>query len=109
MADHSPGPWRVVDDSTGSYVVGRNPNFLKRAMAVFTSLPEDRAGRLADARLIAAAPDLLDACEILARSEEDWQIVVQGLNAQGIAAPSGIAYAIEKAKAAITKAYGTAT
>ena len=63
---HTPGPWRVVHyewkDKGGGDFVGRieGPNGEKvyRGASSFHAI-----NNLANARLIAAAPDLLEACE----------------------------------------------
>lgn len=67
---HTPGPWRVADrfnvwtsDSVGCEV----------ARVEVESLDDDNLGQAeADARLIAAAPDLLAACEELLIYLGDW-------------------------------------
>ena len=64
-AQHTPGPWIVHDcsppdsDSERVIVVRWQSNGLTLAHLVNYSVPERRA----NARLIAAAPELLDACQ----------------------------------------------
>lgn len=74
MSQHTPGPWvlseyrPIHDDVGGDYSVGYTD-----ADGVYwdiATLEPSRANRKADARLIAAAPDLLDALEWLAGSAE---------------------------------------
>ncbi len=73
---HTPGPWRVVedagDDRHGIYAKG----FGFVAFCGFSVYPEqpDHPWTVqppANARLLAAAPDLLEACEALVQSFED--------------------------------------
>ena len=62
MSSHTPGPWRVYDGTST----------LSEMMAVFGAspappvcrLPLRNVNRKADARLIAAAPDLLEAAKL---------------------------------------------
>ena len=68
MAEHTPGPWVV-----GITIDGLGwPTYRLRDM----NDPHDKKECQANARLIAAAPDLLEACEALLDSEayvaEDW-------------------------------------
>ena len=64
---HTPGPWNVGDDSPNDYE-GPIIDTRDRAVAVITidheteSTPEDRA----NARLIAAAPELLAFAQMIA-------------------------------------------
>lgn len=70
---HTPGPWNVGDDSPNDYE-GPMIDTRDRAVAVITidheteSTPEDRA----NARLIAAAPELLAALQRLTRAMDDY-------------------------------------
>lgn len=65
---HTPGPWKW-DESWGAIVVDR-PDMQKLICPMWTGCDRARMGRdvvdedLANARLIAAAPDLLEACKI---------------------------------------------
>jgi len=62
-AQHTPGPWHVATYGEGSasfYAVKRGPATICRVVEVDPML--DRTGD-ANARLIAAAPDLLAACK----------------------------------------------
>lgn len=54
-----------------------------------------------DERLIAAAPELAEACALFTKAAHD---AVRALNEAGIACPSSIAFAAEKARAALAKA-----
>lgn len=57
----------------------------------------------ANARLIAASPDLLEACRLFDEAARD---AVRELNAAGLPCPSTIALAAEQARHAIAKATG---
>ena len=94
---HTPGPWNVGDDSPNDYE-GPIIDTRDRAVAVITidheteSTPEDRA----NARLIAAAP------ELLAMLERVLDGVLRLPELPGTLCPLDI----EQALAAITKATG---
>lgn len=90
MSKHTPGPWRVIPPySGGHYAVqrGREGGFIVKGLGA------DRGE--ADARLIAAAPELLAALTMIYEitqtpSSDDWQSL------QNIAATA--ATAIRKAE-----------
>lgn len=93
MSKHTPGPWReeFVSDKTwhkGVYDVNGNEVALVKVKSALTAQRRD-----ADARLIAAAPDLLDALKTCL-------LIVEHLASES--APSTIA----EARAAIAKATG---
>ncbi len=72
MSAHTPGPWRLVTR-------GRNRKTALRAaddrwLATFDQMTQPREEMEANARLIAAAPDLLKACE-LALSTSDPSVL----------------------------------
>jgi hypothetical protein len=56
----------------------------------------------ANARILAAAPDLLAACELFTEAAHEC---VALLNSKGYACPSSIAFAAEQARHAIEKAH----
>lgn len=62
MSKHTPGPWSVVDGYYPGFIGIQGPSF---EVSVVVSAPDidikDYMARTADARLIAAAPDLLEA------------------------------------------------
>ena len=66
--------------------------------------PEDYEECLANARLIAAAPDLLQACELVVGAERQ---AVAALNDAGLPCPADLGLAAEKARAALAKAEST--
>ena len=62
MADHTPGPWHVCGDMIRSTV----SNAAMRSVAkVYVSQMHGKPEAAANARLIAAAPDLLAACRAI--------------------------------------------
>jgi hypothetical protein len=85
MSKHTPGPWRVVDvPGEASHVIGAN-NFTVVRGGYVSDMDT------ANARLIAAAPDLLAALQLIANfSNQDVSDMVR-----------------EIARAAIAKAEGT--
>lgn len=100
MSKPSPGPWTVSDVYQGPYVVCAN-NY---AIAQMVKAPaEFDAERLANARVMAAAWDLLDAAKYL--SEIADVIWIQGLS-NGEAAALKRGY--DALDAAIAKAEGRA-
>jgi len=96
---HTPGPWNVGDDSPNEYE-GPTIENIDTVVAVIPiddindSSPEERA----NARLIAAAPDLLDACQHLLEMVAECQL-------NGVL-PDAKKWPAAQAAAAITKATG---
>jgi len=90
MSEHTPGPWVVFDDHPDKACFHiREDNCFDEIATIYRYQCNPR-NTLADARLIAAAPELLDACKGL-------------LNAL----PSATTHpAIKAARAAIAKARG---
>ena len=64
MSNHTPGPWAVMDTATGALGINASPRVpIGTVGGMAWHLGEETAR--ANARLIAAAPDLLDMCERL--------------------------------------------
>lgn len=64
LMNHTPGPW-LIDHIRGRYRVrinGRGWGSLARVIVRMDGDVEDSPEGMANARLIAAAPDLLEAC-----------------------------------------------
>ena len=59
---HTPGPWKVVRDSKSVLLEVRGDN-MTRVAEVWTDTEGGQERRVANADLVAAAPDLLAACE----------------------------------------------
>jgi hypothetical protein len=84
MSTHTPGPWAVHRDG---YTITGNRAFIATCIAV----PNETA---ANARLIAAAPDLLDALD---RIRKDLQRMSDGYSAD-------LDVMVDVARAAVAKA-----
>jgi len=64
MSKHTPGPWEIKAHSDPCYRNISGPEHLALAQVVWRVEEEDRSPKCeANARLIAAAPDLLEALE----------------------------------------------
>lgn len=75
---HTPGPWRFELAPNGGFDIEKDPNDLGRYMVIATRNPHpERAAEMhANARLIAAAPDMLNALRSLLRHAERMQDVM---------------------------------
>lgn len=94
MSKHTPGPWKVdkyIDSGKPSLSVSANGSEVAQASS-WAGDGADEAG--ANARLIAAAPELLEACREAKEVLDDL--------------PCGAAEALKKIDAAISKAEGNA-
>lgn len=60
-AKHTPGPWEITDDEM-FVIAGKDKSGAHRCIACS---PSPYEWKYADASLIAAAPDLLAACELV--------------------------------------------
>lgn len=101
MSKHTPGPWRVTDCGVrahGGYIA--HTNSVMRYPDQEERYAFEVAQRDADKRLIAAAPDLLEALEDL---ESD---IAGRFDMEDPSTNPGIKFAIEAARAAIAKARG---
>ena len=98
MSAHTPGPWSVVDGHYPGFREIKGPSFTVSIVMSATNLDfMDYVKREADARLIAAAPELLEALQLCA-----------AVCAGESLSKSLLIHALEKARAAITKATGSA-
>lgn len=90
---HTPGPWRTFKqaDGTAWIVATEALDKFGRSCESIVRIPLDRNGVEANARLIAAAPDLLAACKALL----SWSAI------EDVPGP-----AVESARSAIAKAEG---
>lgn len=106
MSKHTPGPWRykIVDSRTCWAEVETEPNAsgVHELVAVVVTLSsgDDLTAELHNARLIAAAPNLLAACEALLRFAESVR--------PGGGVLAGEREMFEASRAAIAKAGGAA-
>lgn len=66
MAEHTPGPWTLAAERFGIAICGKRHHAEGESViaTVWTETPQriPHADALANARLVAAAPDLLEAC-----------------------------------------------
>ena len=89
---HTPGPWKIEEFSKGSYLVtARNAGTAKEGLVA------QHVPGIANARLIAAAPELLEVIREAVDSAEREM-------AKGRKASPGLATWLEKARAALAKA-----
>lgn len=93
MSKHTPGPWKVEKTSTGNNITSY---LLPYVAAVSDGLRARNGEGDANARLIAAAPELLDALRIMVGTSQNLNL---DLNAK-------IEGALKIAIAAIAKAEG---
>lgn len=104
MSKHTPGPWRVgTPGPNGLYTVGTRQGLMTAMVAHSANHLAECEQTIADARLIAAAPELLDALQNILmhigkgrENDVDW--VCEPIHSDEIKA----------ARAAIAKATGTA-
>jgi len=94
MNKHTPGPWEIHEENT---VLG--PKLDDKSIWLRPIVLQSKTGiKLEDARLIAAAPDLLDAIQDLLNQFEQRGIFVDPQHPDRIS--------VNKARAAIAKAKG---
>lgn len=98
MSAHTPGPWLITDSGTFVYALnGRGSNRFWLSVSAAGPDHATQAEREANARLIAAAPELLEALQ--------WYVDNDGTN---IGQPGNEPYeaGLNRARAAIAKATG---
>ena len=77
---HTPGPWKTTRFGEHTFVTAENHMGLAESICQITDDPEDlsSAESAANARLIAAAPELLEACkamfDLLEKEEPNWYL-----------------------------------
>jgi len=73
MSAHTPGPWAVEEGYDGSRTVAfmRSPNRTVNVAATQDARPKGHEATTANARLIAAAPELLAACRAALDDDDD--------------------------------------
>jgi hypothetical protein len=89
---HTPGPWHLDDEAQPDYVFSRDMKMIATLRGEGDELP-----LIANARLIAAAPDLLEALEHMV-AVSNWATTIQSEEQYDAM--------ITKAEAAIRKAKG---
>jgi hypothetical protein len=71
MTSHTPGPWIVFDNGADHQIFNADQNvWIADAKKYDESNPDEVAEAIANARLIAAAPDLLAALKMLLESSD---------------------------------------
>lgn len=100
MSKHTPGPWHVVPLTLGSVEAENGTAVCQAFMTKQPRKAEDHEERLANARLIAAAPELLEALKDYLQAGEDCC----NPEKDGVVAMVLFAKAEEAARAAIAKA-----
>jgi hypothetical protein len=93
---HTPGPWRIVKTDGFSGIVGNDNG----------DIVTPTGPRLSDARLIAAAPELLEALRGFANLAEYSDIVNSMATVLRPHERAGFVESFSKARAAIAKAEG---
>jgi hypothetical protein len=78
MSKHTPGPWEVVDLPHGIVVRTESPKKTRFGASRYAAIggfdraePDQFAEAMANARLIASAPDMLEALETIVATERD--------------------------------------
>ena len=63
MSEHTPGPWKIIPTNQGTFIEGNVDKPIGYLAQVRPVHPDgNRVMEEANARLIAAAPDTLEAC-----------------------------------------------
>lgn len=94
---HTPGPWRLIPPEEGHHT----PLVQRGTEGGFSVLGVSRDRELADARLIAAAPDLLAAlieAEFIVKSAATKEKITNSLDGTARHAYANIKAAIKKAR-----------
>ena len=112
---HTPGPWAVVsveqlgldqeDAGVLGIIVATNSGAIIADVWPPTDIPGDppRSEQIANARLIALSPKLLEACRQFTAAAHEARDI---LNGHGFACPASIALAAENARNLVAKAEG---
>jgi hypothetical protein len=105
--NHTPGPWKAVDVTSEKTLVYRRIDAGKKNVGFAGSYKQrDTTEAEANARLIAAAPELLEALELIA-DRKNWTTVNGELVWNDFYGNEFITeHAIDIARAAIAKAKG---
>ena len=97
MSGHTPGPWNVVDTHNQTQVSTKRDNGTVKGIADIFDSRDGTPEWQANARLIAAAPDLLEALKVMTDVAEK-AIIASGTDAKFAA------IRVAAARAAIAKA-----
>ena len=100
MSKHTPGPWEVRADAHGrGRIYARGTWIATTWLATDDGNDAPRLPALSNARLIAAAPELLEALGILLNR-------LEGIGGEHVTGMEGVDADLIKARAAIAKATG---
>lgn len=109
MSAHTPGPWfvdrRRDGDSNAIDILAANPEWL-RVAAIISDEKEPTEAEHADARLIAAAPDLLAALRLFANIGEYRELCEAMSQCLRVHERAGFLKSFDTAKAVVAKAEG---
>lgn len=108
-AQHTPGPWSVDENVNGIHIMQDNPGSVDLKVARIAGRADDS---IANAWLIAAAPDLLDACQAMIRwddAEKNARPFDEDFGKGFYDRMDMCAEAFAKAREAITKAQAMST
>lgn len=82
LAAHTPGPWSVRDADTVAYIQSGRAARIADVHSFLPTFGPGREERNANARLIAAAPDMLEALQYIdANPEAVFSVVLQKVRA----------------------------
>lgn len=104
-AKHTPGPWKSRRESAGAWKVGGGPIGEYPICTRLSTVEHMEEESYANARLIAAAPDLLEALEEAANALDVTAAYIRE-HTPNKATAEGIENDARKARAAISKAEG---
>ena len=74
---HTPGPWILGATEETIFIITEQSEAIVAQIEAQKVGPEEAFKELGDARLIAAAPDLLESVEILVEWLERWQQMIE--------------------------------
>jgi hypothetical protein len=101
--NHTPGPWTVVaDDTVYAFPPSTDPKAIAAGYANDAQLIAE-VSVAEDARLIAAAPDLLEAMEAVS---DEWDAYIGSGDTEGHDDPVLVGEKVADLRAAIAKAKG---
>lgn len=105
MNKHTPGPWRFYTEPqpNGCPIVGNDKGLMVAMLAHSINYPEQFGEAMANAQLIAAAPELLEALQELNNYVTQEQMATDGAVVYSTTQVNRIAFI---ARAAIAKAKG---
>ncbi len=107
-AQHTPGPWEKCEFEVMREVkpglVMAVPIYTRRIEGTLSPVSDDWDEAMANARLIAAAPELLSVCKDLDAAWDDFMMVDE--NDNNVGTIDGVCALLPRLRAAIAKAEG---